>query len=210
MFSRDKNEDKSKKEKEEAKRSNSCETFKQIKEIFKNKSKGTLMTSHGTELKTEENLGLSTMTIREKSSLGGVSLRSVAETSFSNNFINKRLEGSTRVNNFIGNVKEQMKIHNKLAPNSQKTSSNISQQLGIIAKKHYLPYEMQMEKDVIIIHYKDSIKQLFYGGNAYILHRDRQPLYDMSGHVFNNPPKVQPATFRSSNTSSTIRCKSQR
>ena len=142
MFSRDKHEEKSKKEKEEAKRSNSCETFKQIKEIFKNKSKGTLMTSHGTELKTEENLGLSTMTVsnREKNSIGGVSLRSVAETSFSNNFINKRLEGSTRVNNFIGNVKEQMKIHNKLAPPSQKPGGNISQQLGIIAKKHYLPY----------------------------------------------------------------------
>lgn len=132
-----------------------------------------------------------TISNREKNSIGGVSLRSVAETSFSNNFINKRLEGSTRVNNFIGNVKEQMKIHNKLAPNPQKTNSNISQQLGIIAKKHYLPYEMQMEKDVIIIHYKNSIKQLFYSGNAYILHRDRQPLYDMSGHVFNNPPKVQ-------------------
>lgn len=56
---------------------------------------------------------------------------------------------------------------------------------------------MQMEKDVIIIHYKNSIKQLFYSGNAYILHRDRQPLYDMSGHVFPNPPKVQPASLRS-------------
>lgn len=169
------------------------------------------MTSYGTEqkteLKTEENLGLSTMTVsnREKSSIGGVSLRSVAETSFSNNFINKRLEGSTRVNNFIGNVKEQMKIHNKLAPPSQKSNGNISQQLGIIAKKHYLPYEMQVEKDVIIVHYKDSIKQLFYSGNAFILHRERHPLYDMIGHVFSNPPKVQPPTLRFSNTSSIIR-----
>lgn len=38
------------------------------------------MTSYGTELKTEENLGLSTMTVsnREKNTLGGISLRSVA------------------------------------------------------------------------------------------------------------------------------------
>lgn len=80
IFSREK--DKSTKEKEETKRSNSCETFKQIKEIFKNKSKGTLMTSMGTEFKTEENLGNSTITVtqssREKASFGGNSLRSVA------------------------------------------------------------------------------------------------------------------------------------
>lgn len=98
-----------------------------------------------------------------------------------------------------------MKIHNKLAPPSQKSSGNISQQLGIIAKKHYLPYEMQIEKDVIIMHYKDSIKQLFYSGNAYILHRERLPLYDMTGHIFSNPPKVQSLPLRSSNTSSIIR-----
>jgi serine/threonine protein kinase len=92
MFSRDKER---KPEKEEAKRSNSCETFKQIKEIFKNKSRGTLMTSMGTEFKTEENLGNSAITItqstRERASFGGVSLRSVGESSFGGGLISKRL-----------------------------------------------------------------------------------------------------------------------
>jgi hypothetical protein len=64
------------------KRSNSCETFKQIKEIFKNKSKNTLITQQNTqEFKTEEsvNFGLRGDTLREKTSMmTGNTMRSIA------------------------------------------------------------------------------------------------------------------------------------
>ncbi len=67
------------------------------------------MTSMGTEFKTEENLGNSTITVttnRDRTSLAASSLRSVAEGSFSSNLIGRRLEGSQqRVNNFLGSVK---------------------------------------------------------------------------------------------------------
>jgi hypothetical protein len=104
------------------------------------------MTSLATEgVKGEDHLGNSNITItqsnRERHSIGGISLRSVAETNFgSSQLITKRLEGSNqRVNNFLGNVKEQMKMHGKLIPPPQKSSGNISQ-LSLIAKKHYLPF----------------------------------------------------------------------
>ena len=90
----------------------------------------------------------------------------------------------------MGSVKEQMKMQSRLGPPQQRTASNVSQQLSIIAKKHYLPYEVQAEKDVTIVHYKDSIKQVIYAGSAYLLHRDTQPLYDMTGAIFSAPPKV--------------------
>jgi hypothetical protein len=144
IFSREK--DNSKHKEEEAKRSNSCETFKQIKEIFKNKSKGTLMTSMGTEFKTEENLGNSTITVtnntnRDRTSLAASSLRSVAEGSFSSSLIGKRLEGSQqRVNNFLGSVKEQMKMQGRMGPPPSRPAGNVSQQLAVVAKKHFLPY----------------------------------------------------------------------
>lgn len=71
-----------------------------------------------------------------------------------------------------------------------KPAGNVSQQLAIVAKKHYLPYQVQAEKDVAIIHYKDSIKQIIYAGSAYMLHRNTATLYDMTGTPFANPPKV--------------------
>jgi hypothetical protein len=55
--------------------------------------------------------------------------------------------------------------------------SSGSQQLGMLAKKYYLPQDIQFEKDVVVVNYKDSIKQVIYHGNGYILHRRKIPLY---------------------------------
>ena len=40
------------------------------------------------------------------------------------------------------------------------------------------------------MHYKDSIKQVLWGGKALMVHRIKQPLYDMTGQNFYNIPKV--------------------
>jgi hypothetical protein len=55
------------------------------------------------------------------------------------------------------------------------------QQLLLLTKKYYLPYLVQVEKDTTIIHYQPSIKQIIYNQNSYILHRQKQPLYQMNG-----------------------------
>lgn len=142
-------------------------------------------------MKTEENSAVSyntpITTGRERQTVAGT-MRSIAETSFGMTAINKRLETTSRSNNLMGNLKEQLKIHNKMQQNNKQTS--ISQQLAIVAKKFYLPSEVQFEKDVIIVTYRDSIKQLIYRGSAYIIHRSKSQLYEMSGQPFSNPPKI--------------------
>lgn len=42
---------------------------------------------------------------RERTFLGGNTMRSIAETSFGKTVINKKLENTARMNNLIGNVK---------------------------------------------------------------------------------------------------------
>ncbi len=124
---------------------------------------------------------------RERQSVAGT-MRSIAETSFGMTAINKRLENTSRTNNFMGNFKEQLKIQAKMQQTNKQTPVN--QQLAIVAKKFYLPSEVQLEKDVIIITYRDSIKQLIYRGSGYIIHRSKAQLYEMSGQPFSNPPKL--------------------
>lgn len=124
---------------------------------------------------------------RERQSVAGT-MRSIAETSFGMTAINKRLESTSRTNNFMGNFKEQLKIQAKMQQTNKQTPAN--QQLTILAKKFYLPSEVQLEKDVIIITYRDSIKQLIYRGSGYIMHRSKAQLYEMSGQPFANPPKL--------------------
>ncbi len=117
-------------------------------------------------------------------------MRSIAETTFAKNAINKRLENTARMNNFIGNVKEQLKIQSKINQIQSKQPLSGSHQLSMIAKKYYLPSEIQFEKDVVVINYKNSIKQLIYRDNGFILHRSKYNLFDMTGHLYENPPKV--------------------
>lgn len=68
--------------------------------------------------------------------------------------------------------------------------SSGTQQLAMLAKKYYLPQEIQFEKDVVVVNYKDSIKQVIYHGSGYILHRRKIPLVEMNGDLYTNPPKV--------------------
>jgi hypothetical protein len=74
--------------------------------------------------------------------LGGNTLRSIAETTLGMSAISKRLEGTTRVNNFIGNVKEQLKMQAKgiMPPRPAPSGAH---QLAMLAKKYFLPYEIQ-------------------------------------------------------------------
>ncbi len=48
-------------------------------------------------------------------------------------------------------------------------------------KKYYLPLFIQQEKDIVIIHYKISIKQIIYSNVGYIMHRNAQSLFKMTG-----------------------------
>ena len=56
--------------------------------------------------------------------------------------INKRLEGTARMNNFLGNVKEQLKLQSKTQAQTTKQALTGSQQLAMVAKKYYLPSEV--------------------------------------------------------------------
>lgn len=80
-----------------------------------------------------------------------------------------------------------MQSKTQLAP---KQAPSGTQQLAVIAKKYYLPLDIQFEKDVIVVTYRDSIKQLLYHGSGYILHRSKYELFEMNGKVFKNPPKL--------------------
>lgn len=93
------------------------------------------------------------------------------------------------MNHLLGNVKEQLKLQAKgqLMP---KHPTSGGQLLASLAKKYYLPSEVQFEKDVVVVTYKQSVKQLLYRGNGYLLHRHKHTLYDMSGQLFTNPPKL--------------------
>lgn len=42
----------------------------------------------------------------------------------------------------------------------------------------------------MVVHYKDSVKQIIYHGASYVLHRDKYCLYQMNGLLYNNPPKL--------------------
>jgi hypothetical protein len=55
------------------------------------------------------------------------------------------------------------------------------QQLYTYSRKYYLPLSIQLEKDVVIIHYKPTCKQIIYSNNSYIMHRTTQNLYKMNG-----------------------------
>ncbi len=82
------------------------------------------------------------ITNREKSFMGGSTLRSIADTALGMNAINKRLENTTRMNHLLGNVKEQLKLQAKgqLPP---KIPISGGQQLTVLIKKYYLPYDIQ-------------------------------------------------------------------
>jgi len=58
-------------------------------------------------MRTEENstINYTQVTGREKSFIGGNTMRSIADTSFGLGAINKRLEGTARMNTFLGTVK---------------------------------------------------------------------------------------------------------
>ncbi len=43
---------------------------------------------------------------------------------------------------------------------------------------------------MIVIHYKESVKQVLFHGAGYLLHRCTSPLYDMMGNIYESSPKV--------------------
>jgi hypothetical protein len=74
--------------------------------------------------------------------MGCGTMRSVAESSFGMGLINKRLEGTNRMNTFLGSVKDQLKMQSKAQVQPKQAPSG-TQQLAIVAKKFYLPAEIQ-------------------------------------------------------------------
>ena len=126
---------------------------------------------------------------RERTLMGNSTIRSLADTSLNMGIVQRKLESQPRVNNFLGNVKEQLRVGGKGAMGGRVAAGG-QQQLGQIARKFYLPYCVQCEKDVLLVHYKDSVKQVLWGGRTLLVHRTRQPLYDMTGQPFLSIPKV--------------------
>jgi hypothetical protein len=51
---------------------------------------------------------------------------------------------------------------------------------------------IQQEKDVLLIEYRQTIKQIIYCNNGYIMHREVANLYKMSGELImlNDLPKM--------------------
>jgi hypothetical protein len=96
-------------------------------------------------------------------------------------------------------TKANSKLNNPLASNYvngiqkiMKAPSQVQQQLFNYSRKFYLPMSIQQEKDVIIIHFKPSVKQIIYANTAYIMHRTPYGLYKMTGEQVNisDMPKV--------------------
>ena len=42
----------------------------------------------------------------------------------------------------------------------------------------------------MVVGYRDSIKQVIYHSSGYIIHRTKNDLYEMSGQLYRNPPKL--------------------
>jgi len=81
---------------------------------------------------------------RDRSSLGNSTLRSIADTTLNMSIVNRKLDKNPRINNFLGSVKEQLKISVQPAHQQTKVQVNSQQQLQMIARKYYLPYELQI------------------------------------------------------------------
>lgn len=64
-----------------------------------------------------------------------------------------------------------------------KPSSQSQQQLFAYSRKFYLPLSIQQEKDVVIVHYRPTIKQVIYCNTAYVMYRSVQNIYKMSGEL---------------------------
>lgn len=64
-----------------------------------------------------------------------------------------------------------------------KPVSQAQQQLYAYSRKYYLPLSIQQEKDVLIVHYRSTIKQVIYCNAAYVMYRSAQNIYKMSGEL---------------------------
>lgn len=102
-------------------------------------------------------------------------------------------ESPTRVTRLNEFVKNQTSFVNK-EPNIQKIKqknqnlvinenkiNSFSKQLAHSCKRFYLPIKVQREKDIIIVHYKSSLKQIIYQNSSYLIHRQIHNIYDMKG-----------------------------
>lgn len=73
-----------------------------------------------------------------------------------------------------------------------KSSSSAQSTLNTYCKRHYFPYLIQQEKDVTIIHYKISLKQIVYGNICLVMHNNAGNLFKISGESFDSGdlPKI--------------------
>lgn len=60
---------------------------------------------------------------------------------------------------------------------TQPVKVSSASQLLLLSKKYYLPYEIQVEKDIVVIHYKPSVKQIIHNGQSIIMHRNPNYLF---------------------------------
>jgi hypothetical protein len=86
--------------------------------------------------------------------------------------------------------KNELKVSKQGPVIIDKVAAHSMKQLAMLMKRYYLPYRVQFEREVLVVHYKDSIKQIIYRGASYLMHRDKSVLYQMNGQPFANPPKL--------------------
>ena len=77
---------------------------------------------------------------------------------------------------------------NLIITNDQKTNENVT--LSNYRKKCYLPTEVQVEKGIVIVHYRSSLKQLIHSNASYIIHRNLRNVYDLKGQKVTTLPKI--------------------
>ena len=74
--------------------------------------------------------------------MGSTTIRTLADTSFNMSIVQKKLESQPRVNNFLGSVKEQLRVGGRGAMGNRGAASG-QQLLSQISRKFYLPYTVQ-------------------------------------------------------------------
>lgn len=61
------------------------------------------------------------------------------------------------------------------------SNSKPASYLHNICKRYLIPYQVQQQKDILIIHYKPTLKQIIHGSSSYLCYRQKDIIYDMLG-----------------------------
>lgn len=81
-------------------------------------------------------------------------------------------------------IRGQPKVPTVPTVKDEKASSQYSPQQQILfnaSSRYFLPQKIQQEKDMVIIHYKTSVKQVICSGTSFIVHRAPLNMFSLTG-----------------------------